>query len=445
MKRILFIQALALISALSFFSCSDDDSNESSQAGNESQESSYYYLKNKYKLNVVKDEVPAFNPDLYKADNITEEGKEVVDAINGFSFKLFKKGFATRGNKENTFLSPYSVQQVLSPLSNGASGQTFQELMDAMEYEGSLDDYNAGNRTVTNLLEKSLKDCRFEVGNALWVDLGMQVYQSYVSTIRNFYDSEVFALDFGADDAGKHINSWCADKTHDLITKLVDDAPLPWTMMLANAVYFKAGWRAPFDEALTRKDKFTNTDGTKTDVDMMSRNESQGLSYAALEDMEVLKIPFTDSFSMMVCLPHEGVSLAGCVNGMDKEAWSHITASLKETMVKAYLPKFSITQDTGLNEILQSMGIKKVFEIGADLSRIGPSCGPLSGLMQSAVINVDEKGTEAAAVTIGTVSANIDPVEEKEFVEFKVNRPFMFAIFDHSTGAILFLGAVNEL
>ena len=462
--RFIYLGGIILAASCMFLSCSKDDIKEKdtpapvvdpapeSPEDNPSEDdptiddSQPFYIKNKYNLQVIEDGEATTDPNELKRETLTEDETEVIDAINVFSFNLFHKIYETGDAGQNLFISPYSVQQFMSVLANAAGEATRKQILSVLQYDGELSKYNACNKVIKNLLEKKQNIfSKMVVSNALWVNKDKPVYQSFLSVIRNFYDADVFAMLFDSQDAGKAINSWCSDKTNGLINEIVDDGPLPYNLFLANAVYFFSGWSNEFDESLTAKEDFTNVNGEIKKVDMMRWPAACAVAHASLENMDAVCLPLNSYFGMMVCLPHKDVGMNACMGQLDAAVWKKLLESLEYKMVDVRLPKYKMNKQLMLTDVLIKLGTGNIFLSDDAFARMTPAILSLDAVFQTSTIFVNEKGTEAAAVTGGWASSNGEEQEEHPVTEYKVDRPFFFCIYDRTIGTTLFMGAVNQL
>ena len=270
------------------------------------------------------------------------------------------------------------------------------------------------------------------------------MFKAFRSDIQNYYDADILGVDVTANDAGKIVNSWCTDKTHGMIPSIVDDGALPYRLILANAVYFKALWSNQFSSELTSKQRFHNTDGTSSNVDMMRWNKTVTCKYASTDNADVLSLPFVSGYEMVIFLPHDKAGLASCINSMDYAKWNTSLSMQESTPVDLLMPKFQVKDDMKLIEVLESMGVKKLFADKGGLSKLSTTPLFVEELAQKSVINVDEKGTEAAALTYMMEGSSLSESDHKPVV-FKMDHPFMYAIYDTNTRTILFMGSVNSL
>ena len=442
MKRTLFL--LSIITSCFIISCSDDDDYTKNNPEKENVDG-YYYKRHCKDIQLIGEGSSRFNADSYNKTSLNEAETQVVDGINDFSFRLFRKleGSAVQKNK-NLFVSPFSIQQVLAMVANGAGDNALAEIYGTLGYDGSQEDYNSANRVLLNLVKKSDDSGKLEIANAAWIDYTQPVFKAFRSDIQNYYDADILGVDVTANDAGKIVNSWCTDKTHGMIPSIVDDGALPYRLILANAVYFKALWSSQFSPELTSKQRFYNSNGTSSDVEMMRWDKTVTCKYASTDNADVLSLPFVSGYEMVIFLPHDKAGLASCINSMDYAKWNTSLSMQESTPVDLLMPKFQVKDDMKLIEVLESMGVKKLFADKGGLSKLSTTPLFVEELAQKSVINVDERGTEATALTYMMEGTGLPETEPKP-VEFKVNHPFFYAIYDTNTRTILFVGTVKSL
>jgi serpin B len=213
-------------------------------------------------------------------------------------------------------------------------------------------------------------------------------------------------------------------------------------MYLINAVYFKGDWSSPFDEGRTTDDTFRLADGSAWPCRMMQRRER--FRYHQADDFQAVDLPYgDDNFSMTVLLPAEAVPLDSLSHRLSATTWSEWTQRLSYQEVRLMLPKFTVSYDVSLNSVLKSMGMAVAFSDYADFSAISPDTAlTITEVKHKTFVAVDEKGTEAAAVT--SVAVGLANSVEPEPVVMRVDRPFLFAIRERHSGSIVFLGKVGK-
>jgi serine protease inhibitor len=374
---------------------------------------------------------------------------KLAAANNTFAFKLLKQ-VAGENKDGNIFISPYSAATALQLVANGAGGQTKVEMQQVLETSGiSQGALNAGSREAALLLNPKDTNVILTTANALWYRQGAAIKPGFIEANQKFFSSTIKALDFGnARAAEAEINQWASDQTHGRITGIADGMidPVYTDLILANAIYFKGKWLDPFDAKLTKDRPFHPAAGPVKNLPMMEMSKS--FTYRKGSGYQVVRLPYKGwNLAMYVFLPDAGSSPAKLLEIMNGDKWwpammqdfSHVPGHVE-------LPKFKLENTFKLNASLKAMGMKTAFSDKADFSGMfnDPHC--ISKVRQKTFVEVNEEGTEAAAVTmIGMAkSTEPEPIPPPPF-EMIVNRPFLFAIVDARSGMILFMGVVNEL
>lgn len=375
---------------------------------------------------------------------VTETEQQVVDSQNRFGLALFRAVSQDEG-ANNVFISPLSVSVALGMTLNGADGETYEEMRRTLEMHGlTQTEINESYRDLIDLLQGLDPKVVFEIANSIWYREGMQVEQDFLDANDAYFDSEVRALDFANPAAAAAINGWVDEKTRRKIDKILDGIDPGVVMYLINAIYFNGTWTYEFDKDDTQDRPFTNADGSSTTVPMMAQEAD--LAYFETDRFQAVDLPYGDSlYSMTLVLPHEGVDVSDLSDELDEETWRGWMSRLEPTAVSLRLPRFKMEYEKTLNEILSSMGMGIAFDAGrADFSRIRSSGGLwIDYVKHKSFVEVDEEGTEAAAVTVvaivecagcgGSVAA------------MHVDRPFLFFIREQHSGTILFAGQVMTL
>jgi serpin B len=401
-------------------------------------------------LNIVENASTPFNAAQY-AGNLTDDERAVGSGLQDFALRFVRESLSASDGQENVVVSPFSAGVLLSSLANGCSGQTLQEMCALMnQKESDLNTLNSYQRKIAAQLGSADDSVCFLSNNALWMQYELPVYLSFINDSKNFYSTEVEAIDFADQAAGGTINRWCREKTKGLIERIVEDGPMECVLSMANALYFKAPWTDGFHEEGTKPGTFTNQDGTEKEVQMMHRKDQFFVRYAKAVSFDLAALDFGQyshkNYSMVFGLPHKGVSLKACLEGLDATAWNEAVSSLSMQNVDLMLPRFEVSQSQQLKPVFQKMGLNAIFDVQqADLSRLSPQPLAVSDIQQNAVLKVNEKGAEAAAVTWAGMATSDGPVEEPEYIPFHVDRPFFFAIQENQNGNILFMGVVRTL
>ena len=386
------------------------------------------------KEDTIKDPAPVAGLD---CEN-NAEACQVSGANTEFGFNLFRELHEDAPDK-NVFISPLSVATALSMAVNGAEGQTRADMMATLEQNGlSLDQVNEGYRQLITLLPVLDPEVQLLLANSIWYRQGFPAKDAFLATNRDYYDSEVAELNFADPQARITINNWVNDNTNGLIESIVD-GPIASNvvMYLINAVYFKGTWRHPFDPEFTAPAQFQLENGTTTEVEMM--NYGQGfLPYFENDMFQAIDLAYADSaFTMSVFLPKPGYSVDDVIGQMNNANWQQWTQSFVYQELFFHFPKFKMKYEESLVKVLTDMGMGLAFAPGlADFTGIADAALNIDEVKHKAVIEVNEEGSEAAAVTSVVIVETSLPLIPMMFVD----KPFVFAIRDAQSNGILFIG-----
>ncbi|HLM66880.1 MAG TPA: serpin family protein [Longimicrobium sp.] len=361
-----------------------------------------------------------------------------------FGLDLFRRLADARPN-ENVIVSPLSAGLAVSMVANGATGATRAGIEQALATGMGVDALNPANASLAAALRT--EDVELAVANSLWARQGVPFLPAFLQQNREFYQAEVATLDFDSPEAPRRINEWASRNTRGRITEMVK-GPLDGDliMYLMNAVYFKGRWQDEFRPAATRPRTF-HAPGGGVQRPMMSRTGSYG--YLQADGMQGVRLPYRGGrFAMYVLLPDAGRPLAQFRAGLTADAWRGWVGRFQPREVRLVMPRYRMSLESRLNEPLQAMGMADAFSpqrarLGAMLPAefLARQNAYVGEAKQKVFIEVNEEGTEAAAVTgveIRTTSAPPPPTE------VVVDRPFVLVIRDDTTGALLFVGQVND-
>jgi serpin B len=283
-----------------------------------------------------------------------------------------------------------------------------------------------------------------ESANSIWIRDDFQPLPSFVEVNKEKYDAQVRYEDFSDPATPGLINAWCADKTHGMIDKILENVSGEAIMYLLNAVYFKGLWTVPFEKEQTTDETFANENGTTPLVPVMQQEIE--LNYARHELFEAVEAPFgNEAFSAVFVLPSEGVAPASLIESLDATVWNDCIAKLSSQTIQLGIPRLELAYEIVLSDALKKLGMLSMFGgEGTDFTGIHPTA-PLtvSEVRQKTSLKINEEGSEASAVTIVGIDglAGLTPSP----IPFILNRPFLLFIKEKSTGAILFEGLVREL
>ena len=364
---------------------------------------------------------------------LTKAEREISDASNQFGFDVYHKIY----KGDNMLISPLSLSLALSMATNGAEGKTAEEMLSTLGFAGQdKDALNSYYQKMISALLDADPETTFEVANSIWANESIGIKQSFTDVTKEYYSSEVYPADFKTQATVDKINQWCSDKTHGKIPTILDGPDPNLVMALINALYFKGTWAFDFDDKVKKED-FTTLSGSKSKVEMMTAKLS---SYAEYDGFSMVSLPYGNgSFCMDVILPPKDEDFGEAIKRLDASTFQSLLRTLSEADVNLKFPKFTFDYQAQLNDALIDLGMPLAFTPSADFSAMAAKPLMISMVKQKTFIDVNEKGTEAAAVTfIGFLTTAYRP--EPRTVDFFANRPFLFTIRETSTGAVLFMG-----
>ena len=386
-------------------------------------------------------------PDPIRIDLTTTE-LQMANESQNFAANLFSvihESMINDSESENIAISPLSLNMALAMVWNGANGETKQAIQEAMRIgDYSQSEVNNYFKKIREAFVKTDPTLKLAIANSIWSNQGFPVKPSFYDINKNFYRAEVKEVDFSSPNTPKLINQWCSDNTNGLIKEMIKEIPSDVVMYLINALYFKGEWsdKFGFEKFATHDATFTKENGSSIEVKMMNQNNT--LPYYSDEYFSTTSLPFGNhAFSMVFFLPNESVSFTEMLNQLKQPGY--LTKCLQSggrSVVNLYIPKFKIEYEITLDETLRQLGMEIAFSNFADFSGISdvPVC--ISTVIQKTSVAIDEKGAEAAAVTVVGVDMDAAPPPQK--VVFRADRPFLFAIRENSTGVVLFMGKIGK-
>lgn len=393
----------------------------------------------------ISDQAP---PVEVKALPSTPEGiAEVVTANNQFAIDMYQQiNGQNKQTEKNVFFSPYSLSTAMAMLYAAAEGATKAQIQKTFHYP-SLNVLNPNSAALNEQFNKPNPSYQLATANDLWIQQGLRPNQNYLDTVQRYYGGKVTNLDFknSPEPSRQTINKTIAKYTQQMIPEMLPASSINanTVTVLTNAVYFKGDWKKPF--APSKKRPFNKFDGSIIDIDMMHKQAP----YAYTEDaqVQVVQLPYKgDELSMLVVLPKakDKISMQRLVGTLSATQISQWSSNLVNQEVILDLPKFKLEENYRMNSLLANMGMTKAFGSEADFGLFSQDLSLyVDAIAHKAVIEVDEKGTKAAASTsISIMTRSLRyPVNP---INFKADHPFMFMIKDNKTDAILFLGQVNK-
>lgn len=384
------------------------------------------------------DDLVASREDGLMDDNyliLSDAQRDIIENNNAFALNLFSqmKGF------DSKVVSPMSVSYLMGMLANGADGQTRQEIMKAIGCEKvSLRDLNEFYQMLITHANHFDKATTINIADYIALNCHYQLKDGFASTMQNYYKAGVESLDFSKASTLKRINRWCSDHTDGMIPKIIEQVDADAVSYIMNAIYFNGTWTDKFDTRQTKLENFQSYTRDIKKTQMMHRDGKY--QYMDNADFAAVNLPYGNgSYSMTVILPNRGKSIDEVMAGLDAKKVGELRRSMDECVVDLKLPRFTISQETSLNDIISKLGAPTMFTSGADFSNFASGNLSISKMLQKAKIEVSEEGTKASAVTMAMVAMTALRPEPRK-VEFHANRPFIYMITEHSTGAILYMG-----
>ncbi|HEY2588755.1 MAG TPA: serpin family protein [Tepidisphaeraceae bacterium] len=365
---------------------------------------------------------------------------------NAFAMDLY--GRLAGGNVKNVFFSPTSVQTALAMAWAGARGATAEEMARTLHLPndpGGAGQVGAYLRNLNGAGDQ--RGYELSVANALWGMKGYPFQLAYLQTVEKEYGGHLAELDFAnaSDAARQTINDWVAQQTRDKIKDLMPAGSVtPATrLVLTNAIYFKGKWDLPFPKAQTQDAEFTTGDGQKVKVPLMYQQAH--LRYAEDDTVQMLELPYgRGELAMRIFLPKAADGLPAFEKGLTEQRLNDLAGHATSPEVRVWLPRFKLETGYELQKDLPQMGMRLAFTGQADFS--GMSSAErfyIDLVVHKAFVNVDEEGTEAAAATGVGMRATAIAIHREPKV-FRGDHPFLFAIVHRSSGAMLFMGRLEN-
>lgn len=337
-----------------------------------------------------------------------------------------------RTGKENICLSPLSAQLAMAMIANGAEGKTREEIYDALQLG---EDANTRYRKLLDNLEN--KYCEVKVANSIWIKERFDVKQEFINTNKEYLGALVERAEFN-NETVKRINEWCKENTNGKIPSIIDSFNDSDRMILLNALYFNGKWNRPFKKEKTTQQRFTTEKGEVVKVPMMMLRANKSYYKDNVLTMTIKR--YESGYSMLLVLPNEGVKCDEAAEHLAKDFDTYLKAMEIRDLTLS-LPRFKTNFSGSIKPILTDLGIKRAFGSKAQFGGISDKALYISDIVQKTYINVDEKGTEAAAVTMGRAGALSMRPPKTEIMTF--DRPFIYAIINHNND-VLFIGKVGN-
>jgi serpin B len=370
--------------------------------------------------------------------------EKLASANTGFAFDLLKQIIREQPGT-NVFISPFSVSSVLQMVANGAAGETKAEMQRVLRTAGlPVETLNAACKSLNQSLN-SQTNVILNLANAIWYKEGFHLKPGFVSDNKDFFSAKLAGVDFAKPESAQTINDWADKSTRGKIQEVVRWPFPPLTrVILANAIYFKGKWERPFDKQSTKGHAFNVLPGgTPKLVPTMWQHGR--FNYQQSDGFQAVRLPYGGGrLQMYLFLPDTNSSPTKLLADLNADTWrDKILSKFQDKEGTLALPRFKLDYDVLLNEPLQALGMRQAFGNGADFSAMADKPLFVSEVKQKSFVEVNEEGTEAAAVTTVHMksSAVRKPLESFKMI---VDRPFLFVIGDDSTISVLFMGVIFD-
>ena len=431
MKKHLFSVAAMAVGSLLMMSCSSSD--------------------------IEEDLEPKSIVDMYSESQtiqLTQAQQVFVNDNNTFTLNFLKAVNETDRSGKSFIYSPLSITYVLGMVNDAATGQTEQELEQALGFhQGGINAVNDYCKNLIDNLPKVDNKVTLNIANAIFLNKNYTLKPQFTQDMQTYYNAKAEALDFGAPETLDHINGWAKEKTNGMIPNILDEIDPYMVSYLLNAIYFKADWASKFDKNNTKTESFT-TDNGKTELPLMHQNVL--INYVNNGVYSAIKMPYGNGYwDMTVMLPEDGKTTDDIISQLSSRGFNDVEGFcgtmggvFKPYEVDLKLPRYETESDTkdvptGLTGLLQKMGINRIFDGSlAEIPNMANVHVYISMMRQKAKIKVNEEGSEAAAVTVAGITFTSyinEPVQYPKAV-FHANRPFVYVIREASSGVILFVG-----
>lgn len=366
---------------------------------------------------------------------------ELVNAQTQFSFKLFSQVSKDRLS-QNLLISPSSVAIALSLLYNGADGKTQQEMSQLLGFQNmTLEEVNLASQGLNQALESNNNGVQLNIANSLWVKQDVAFRHSFLRNNRQYFDAEITNLNFSNPQSVGIINRWVSQQTKGKITEIIDRIDPQSILFLINAIYFKGDWQEQFDKNLTRSEDFKLGNGKSKKHPFMAKTGD--FLYQETDSLQAVSLPYGNGdWRFDVYLPKENRNLKKMLSQLNQNNWNNWIKNFQKREGNLKLPRFKTAYEIDLDQSLKVLGMASAFNASqANFSQMTSNSVMVDSVKHKTFIDVNEEGTEAAAVTsIGIRATSAMPTNPP--FQMIVNRPFFYTIRNEKTGTILFMGTM---
>lgn len=371
--------------------------------------------------------------------------QKLVTANNDFGFRLFTE-LIKQDDIKNTLISPISISMALGMTYNGADSTTKDAMAKTLGVSDfSLKEFNQSNLFFRNSLIKQNKKITLNISNSLWADKGTQFRKDFINMNKKYFGTKLTTLDFSDPKSVNTINQWVNNTTNSKIPKIIEQISGDVIAFLINAIYFKGAWQNEFDKEATFPRTFYCWDSTEKKHPMMYQENR--FPYFENNKFQAISLPYSNGgMSMYIFLPSKKSSIGEFLADLNYESWQKWMSSFSSTEGEITLPRFKLEYSKSIKDVLKAIGMEIAFdEMQANFTKMASSKIKgniyIGDVKHKTYIEVNEEGTEAAAVTSVQMEIKGMPMNEFSMV---IDHPFFYTICHNKTNAILFMGIVTE-
>lgn len=372
-----------------------------------------------------------------------EPDARFANSYMGFALSLLG---GTGAGKGNVLLSPLSIEMAMAMATNGAVGNTQQQLLRLLGGEMTMEQLNGYIKGYVDALSGH-QNATLHLANSIWLRddaQRLQVRQEFLQCGADIFGAQVFRAPFDRSTV-RDVNNWVKKQTDGMIDKLLNEINDDTVMLLINALSFEAAWKTVYDNSDVSVGSFTTADGRTRKVDMLCSTEDRYL----IDDLAMgfIKPYVGGDYSFVAMLPNEGVSLEEYIASLTAEGLLQTLHGAPPDRIKVFMPKFTVNYSTELSSILSGLGATDAFDgEKADFSAMAASTRGnifISKVLHKTFIRVDQKGTQAGAVT-GVIMEDGCVMEPEQIRTLKLDRPFLYMIVDNANGLPIFIGTMTD-
>ncbi len=370
----------------------------------------------------------------------SQELQNTVNNNNKFSFELYTE---IKTNPVNIIYSPFSISTALAMTYTGAKNNTLEEMSNTLYFDKDFNVHNNNFSTLQKNIISENKDVKINIANSLWAQQDYHFLDNFIEINKKYYNAGIQFTDFNGniEQSRIKINNWVEKETNNKIKDLIKKKTLDNStrLVLVNAIYFNGAWKSPFEKENNTEEIFYIFSKCETTATYMNKLITG--KYYEDKLSRIVEIPYKNNIaSMMIILPKKRYGIMDVEKAINEKKLNEYTEKFEYKKIQLSLPKFKFTSEFELSEQLSKMGMPNAFGSGADFSGMtGNKDLFIDKVIHKAFIEVNEKGTEAAAATAVTMRKTSATFET---VKVKIDHPFIFIIKDNKTGSILFSGRV---